>query len=79
MNQYTDTKHRQRMHSKSLHTYSVADTRVLDVDENLIWAGLLHGNLLVLDGTTSLFNDTSPLFRGKVLGLSLSWLAESSK
>jgi hypothetical protein len=28
----------------------VADTRVLDVDENLIWTGLLDWNLLVHDG-----------------------------
>jgi hypothetical protein len=40
---------------------SVADTRVLDVDENFIWAGLLNGNLLVLDGTTGLLDDLRPL------------------
>jgi hypothetical protein len=28
----------------------VADTGVLDVDKNLIWARLLDGNLLVDDG-----------------------------
>jgi hypothetical protein len=40
---------------------SVADTRVLDVDKNLIRAWLLHWNLLVLDGSTSLLNDLRPL------------------
>jgi hypothetical protein len=32
----------------------VADTRVLDVDENLIWAGLLNWDLLVDDSCGSL-------------------------
>ena len=40
---------------------SVADTRVLDVDKNLIWAGLLNGNLLVVDGPTGLLDDLCPL------------------
>jgi hypothetical protein len=39
----------------------VADTRVLDVDKNLIWAGLLNRNPLVVDGSASLFNDLRPL------------------
>ena len=39
----------------------VADTRVLDVDENLIRAWLLDWNLLVLDGATSLLNHLRPL------------------
>lgn len=40
---------------------SVADTRVLDVDKNLIWAGLLYGNLFVVDGPTGLLDDLCPL------------------
>jgi hypothetical protein len=40
---------------------SMADTRVLDVDKNLIWAGLLYGNLLVVDGPTGLLDDLCPL------------------
>ena len=40
---------------------SVTDTRVLDVDKNLIWARLLDGNLLVLYGTTGLLDDLRPL------------------
>ena len=40
----------------------MADTGVLDVDENLIWTGLVYGNLFVLDGTTGLLNDLCPLF-----------------
>ena len=35
----------------------MADTRVLDVDEDLIRAGLLDGDLLVFDGTTGLLED----------------------
>jgi hypothetical protein len=40
----------------------MANTRVLDVDENFIWAGLLDWNLLVLDGTAGLLDDLRPLF-----------------
>lgn len=39
----------------------MADTRVFDVDKNLIWAGFLYGDLLVLDGAAGLFNDLCPL------------------
>jgi hypothetical protein len=39
----------------------MANTRELDVDENLIWAGLLYWDLLVLDGTTGLLDDLCPL------------------
>lgn len=39
----------------------MADTRVLDVDENLIWARLLYGDLLVVDRTTGLLDDLRPL------------------
>jgi len=46
---------------------SVADTGELDVDENLIGARLLDGNLLVLDGTGGLLEDLSPLL-GRNLG-----------
>lgn len=35
----------------------------LDVDENFVWAGLLHGDLLVLDGSTGLLNYHGPLLR----------------
>lgn len=45
----------------------VADTRELDVDQDLVWTGLLHWNLLVLDWSSSLFNDLSPLLLGNVL------------
>lgn len=40
---------------------SVTNTRILDVDENLIWAWLLDGDLLVLDGATGLLDDLRPL------------------
>jgi len=46
---------------------SVADTGELDVDENLIGTRLLNGNLLVLDGTSGLLEDLSPLL-GRNLG-----------
>jgi len=39
----------------------VADTRVLDVDEDLIWAWLLDWDLLVDDWTTGLLDDLRPL------------------
>lgn len=45
---------------------SVADTRVLDVDQNLVGARLLDWNLLVLDGTAGLLNDLRPLLGGNV-------------
>jgi hypothetical protein len=45
----------------------VADTGVLDVDKNLIGTGLLDGNLLVDNGTTSLLDDLRPL-NGRDLG-----------
>lgn len=45
----------------------MADTRILDIDENLIRAWLLNGNLLVLDGTASLLDHLRPLLRGNVL------------
>jgi hypothetical protein len=41
----------------------VADTRVFDVDEDLIRARLLDWDLLVLDGATSLLDDLRPLLR----------------
>ena len=40
---------------------SVADTRVLDVDENLIRTWLLNWNLLVLDWSAGLLNHLRPL------------------
>jgi hypothetical protein len=40
---------------------SVAHTRELDVDENLVRSWLLDGNLLVVDGTTGLLDDLRPL------------------
>jgi hypothetical protein len=52
----------------------VADTRVLDVDEDLIRTRLLYGNLLIIDGTASLLDDLRPLFgrnRTHVDGLEL--------
>ena len=39
----------------------MANTRVLDVDENLIRTRLLYGDLLVVDGATSLLDDLRPL------------------
>lgn len=39
----------------------MADTRVLDIDENLIGTGLLNWNLGVLDGTSSLLDNLGPL------------------
>lgn len=42
----------------------VADTRVLDVNENLIRTRLRDRYLLVLDFTTGLLNDLSPLLFG---------------
>jgi hypothetical protein len=39
----------------------MTNTGELDVDENLIWAGLLYWNLLVLDGTAGLLDDLRPL------------------
>lgn len=42
----------------------MADARILDVDENLIWTRLLYGNLLVIDGTTGLLDDLRPLLVG---------------
>ena len=57
----------------------VADTGVLDVDENLIRTRLGNGNLLVLKGTTSLLDDLSPLHLGDLgrrhceLGFCLRW------
>lgn len=58
----------------------MADTRVLDIDQDLIWPRLLHWNLLVLNGTAGLLNNTGPLllwdFRA---GLGLGWFSESGK
>lgn len=45
----------------------VADTRVLDVDQDLVWAWLLDWDLLVLDWSSGLFNDLSPLLLWDVL------------
>jgi hypothetical protein len=39
----------------------VTDTRVFDVDENLVWSWLLDGDLLVIDGSSSLLDDLCPL------------------
>ena len=44
----------------------VADARVLDVDEDLVWTWLLDGDLLVLDWSTSLLDDLGPLSRWNV-------------
>jgi hypothetical protein len=44
----------------------VADTSVLDVDENLIRARLGNGNLLVLEWAASLLDDLSPLHLGNL-------------
>lgn len=49
----------------------VADTRVLDVDENLIWAGLLDVDLLVLDWAAGLLDDLGHLPLGNL------WLGHS--
>jgi len=42
----------------------VADTRVLDVDEDLIGTGLLNGNLLVLNWAAGLLDDLGHLLLG---------------
>jgi hypothetical protein len=42
----------------------VADTGVLDIDENLIGSRLGNGNLLVLEWTASLLDDLGPLHLG---------------
>jgi len=39
----------------------VTDARVLDVDEDLIWARLLDWDLLVFYGTAGLVDDLRPL------------------
>lgn len=44
----------------------MADTGVLDVDEDLIRTRLLNGNPLVIDGAASLLNDLRPLLGGNV-------------
>lgn len=46
----------------------VADSRVLDVDEDLVRGGLGDGNLLVLDGAAGLLNDLGPLLGGDLGG-----------
>lgn len=46
----------------------VADARKLDVDEDFIGAGLCHGDLPVLEGSTCLLNDLSPLLLGNLGG-----------
>jgi hypothetical protein len=42
----------------------VADTRELDVDEDLIWARLLDWDLLVFNGAAGLLNDHGHLLLG---------------
>ena len=42
----------------------VADTRELDVDEDLIGTGILDGNLLVLNGAAGLLDNHSHLLGG---------------
>lgn len=42
----------------------LADSGVLDIDENLIWAGFLNRNLLVLDWATCFLDNLSPLLLG---------------
>lgn len=44
----------------------VADTGILDIDKDLIRAWLGNGDLLVLEGTTSLFDDLGPLLLGNL-------------
>ena len=57
----------------------VADTGVLDIDENLIGARLGDGNLLVLEWTASLLDNLGPLLLGDLgrrhceLGFCLRW------
>lgn len=43
---------------------SVAYARELDVDQDLVRAGLLHGDLLVSDWTARLLGDLRPLHLG---------------
>lgn len=44
----------------------VADTGVLDIDENLVGTRLGDGNLLVLERTASFLDDLSPLHLGNL-------------
>lgn len=44
----------------------VADTSVFDVDKNLIGAGLGNGDLLVLEFSSGLATDLSPLHLGNL-------------
>ena len=52
----------------------MADSGVLDVDQDFIGAWLLYGDLLVLDGSTSLLDDLSPLFGWKFRHVALNFL-----
>jgi hypothetical protein len=58
----------------------VADTGVLDIDENLIGSRLGDGNLLVLEWTASLLDNLSPLHLGDLRSrhneLNSSWSKE---
>lgn len=47
---------------------SVTYARELDVDQDLVRAGLLHRDLLVLDWTTRLLDDLRPLHLGDFWG-----------
>jgi hypothetical protein len=40
--------------------------KLTDIDKNFIWTRLLYWDLLVLDGTTSLFDDLRPLLTGYI-------------
>jgi hypothetical protein len=58
----------------------VADTGVLDVDEDLVRTRLGNGDLLVLEWTASLLDDLGPLHLGDLRSrhyeLNLSWNRE---
>jgi hypothetical protein len=43
---------------------SVADTRVLDVDEDFVRGWLLDGDLLIVDGAAGLLDNLRPLLLG---------------
>ena len=47
---------------------SVTYARELDVDQDFVWARLLHGDLLVLDWTARLLEDLRPLHLGDFSG-----------
>lgn len=46
----------------------MANSGVLDVNQDLVWAGLGDRNLLVFDGAAASLEDLCPLFFGEFSG-----------